>query len=215
MTTQLLGPRRGFALLAVLWIIIALGVLAITVSRTSYRALAGAQGEKDRVIGRWSAEGCIARVRAVSDAVLAEDPSRAGERWQKLDSIVAADSASTLIGCDITIRPDGRPVLARATVAELDSLPGMTPEAVAKIRQLQSLGAPLTDLVPVASALSPGARAVFDASYAELSRRVAIEPDVWVVRSRAHLGVPPTPVNVEVHLVRAGARAALIRWIEW
>jgi hypothetical protein len=201
--------------LAVLWIIIALGVLAITVSRTTYRAFAGAQGEKDRVVGRWSAEGCIARVRAVSDAVLAEDPSRAGERWQKLDSIVGADSASTLTGCDFTIRLDGRPVLARATAADLDSLPGMTPEAVAKILQLQSLGAPLTDLVPVASGLSPGARAVFDVSYAELSRRVAIEPDAWVVRSRAHLGVPPTPVNVEVRLVRAGTRAALVRWIEW
>jgi hypothetical protein len=199
----------------VLWIIIALGVLALTVSRTTYRALAGAQGEKDRVIGRWSAEGCIARVRAVSDAVLSADPFRAGEKWQKLDAIVAGDSASTLTDCDITIRMDGRPVLARATAAELDSLPGMTPEAVANILQLQSMRAPLTDLVPVAATLSPAARAVFDASYAELSRRVAVEPDAWVVRSRSHLGVPPTPVNVEVRLVRAGTRAALVRWIEW
>src|ERR1700693_1462425 len=119
MTTQSLSARHGFALLAVLWIIIALGVLAITVSRTTYRAFAGAQGEKDRVIGRWSAEGCIARLRSVSDAVLGDDPSRARERWQKLDSIVGADSASSLKGCDITIRLDGRPVLARATVAEL------------------------------------------------------------------------------------------------
>jgi hypothetical protein len=215
MTTPPLTARRGFALFAVLWIIIALGVLAITVSRTTYRALAGAQGEKDRVIGRWTAEGCIARLRAVSDAVLAEDPNRARDRWQTLDSTVEADSASALTGCDITIRVDGRPVLARATVADLNSLPGMTPEAVAKIRQMQSMGAPLTDLVPVAATLSPGARAVFDASFAELSRRIAIEPDAWVVRSRAHLGVPPTPVNVEVRLVRAGTRAALVRWIEW
>jgi hypothetical protein len=215
MTMQPSTQRRGFALLAVLWIVIALGVLAITVSRTTYRALTGAQGEKDRIIGRWSAEGCIARVRAVSDAVLAEDPSRAGEKWQKLDSIVGADSASSLTGCDFTILLGGRPVLARATAADLDSLPGMTPEAVATILQLQSMGAPLTDLVPVASALSPGARAVFDASYAQLSRRLALEPDAWVVRSRAHLGVPPTPVNVEVRLVRAGTRAALTSWIEW
>jgi hypothetical protein len=215
MTALSLAARRGFALLAVLWIIIALGVLAITVSRTTYRAMAGAQGEKDRVVGRWIAEGCIARVRAVSDAALAEDPFRASARWQKLDSIVAVDGASTLTGCDIAIRLDGRPVLARATVADLDSLPGMTPEAVAKIRQLQSMGAPLTDLVPVAAMLSSGARAVFDASYADLSRRIAIEPDAWVVRSQAHLGVPPTPVNVEVRLVRAGTRAAPVRWIEW
>ena len=214
MTTPSLSTRRGFALLAVLWIIIALGVLAITVSRVTYRALAGAQGEKDRVTGRWSAEGCIARLRAVSDAVLGEDPYRARDRWQKLDFIVGVDSASALTGCDITIRLDGRPVISRATAAELDSLPGMTPEAVAKILQLRAIR-PLTDLLPVAASLSPDARAVFDASYQELSRRLATEPDAWVVRSQAHLGVPPTPVNVEARFVRAGTRAALVRWIEW
>jgi len=108
----------------------------------------------------------------------------------------------------------GWPVISRATAAELDSLPGMTPEAVAKILQLRAIR-PLTDLLPVAASLSPDARAVFDASYQELSRRLATEPDAWVVRSQAHLGVPPTPVNVEARFVRAGTRAALVRWIEW
>jgi len=128
-----LSARRGFALLAVLWIIIALGVLAITVARVTYRAMAAAQGEHDRVIGRWNGEGCISRFRSVSDGVLAEDPYRSSDRWRWLDSIVQIDSAPTLMGCDVTIRMAGRPVLARASAAELDSLPGMTPEAVAKI----------------------------------------------------------------------------------
>jgi hypothetical protein len=207
--------RRGFALLGVLWIIITLGVLAITIARLTYRAIAAAQGEQDRVTGRWSAEGCIARVRAVSDAVLSENPYRARDRWIALDSIVEIDSAPTLLGCDVTVRTDGRPVLARAPTAELDSLPGMTPEAVAKILQLRLTSPPLTDLIRVAAALSPDARAAFDASYAQLSRRLAAEPDAWVVRSRAHFGEPPTPVNIEARFVRAGTRAALVRWVEW
>jgi hypothetical protein len=207
--------RRGFALLAVLWIIVVLGVLAITVSRVTYRSIGEAQGEQDRVIGRWSAEGCIARLRAVSDAQLGEDPYRASARWRMLDSIVDADRTRTLRGCDVTVRMDGRPVLARATTAELASLPGLTPAAVAKIQQLRSTGAPLTDLSPVAAQLSPDARAIFDAAYPELSQRLAIEPDAWMVRSQAHLGEPPTPVNIETRFIRAGTRAALVRWIEW
>jgi hypothetical protein len=215
MTRQPRSRRRGFALLAVLWIIIALGVLAITVSRVTYRALAAAQGEQDRVTGRWSAEGCVARLRAVSDGALGEDPYTASARWRMLDSIVAVEGARTLSGCDLTVRMDGRPVLARATASDLALLPGLTPEAVAKILQLRSSGAPLTDLALVAAQLSPDARALFDASYMDLSRRLATEPDAWVVRSQAHLGVPATPVNVEARFIRAGTRAALVRWVEW
>jgi type II secretory pathway pseudopilin PulG len=205
---------RGFALLAVLWIIIVLGVLAIMVSRVTYRALTGAREERDRVVGRWNAEGCIARLRAVSDAVLREDPYRARDRWQQLDSIVGIDSVAAFTGCDLTVRTTGRPVLTRASASELDSLPGMTPEAVAKLLQLRATR-PLTDLLPLAASLSPGARALFDASYADLSRRLVTEPDAWVVRSQAHLGVPPTPVNIEARFVRAGTRAALVGWKEW
>jgi hypothetical protein len=214
MTKNRRRTHRGFALLAVLWIIIALGVLAIMVSRVTYRALAGAREERDRVAGRWNAEGCIARFRAVSDAVLREDPYRARDRWQQLDSIVGMDSVAVLSGCDITIRTAGRPALTRASASELDSLPGMTPEAVAKFLQLRATR-PLTDLLPVAASLSPGARAVFDASYRELLRRLATEPDAWVVRSQAHLGVPPTPVNIEARFVRAGTRVAVVGWQEW
>lgn len=215
MRAQTAVVRRGFALLAALWMIIALGVLALTTSRVTYRAIVGAHGERDRLVGRWRAEGCIARIRAISDAVLSDDPYGASDIWRALDSVVAIDSASTLAECDVTIRIDGRPVLARASEEELSLLPGMSPEAVTTILRLRSTSPPLTDLALVAPALSPDARAVFDASYPELSRRVVSEPDAWVVRSRAHFGAPATPVNLEARFVRAGTRAALVRWVEW
>ncbi|HWP14247.1 MAG TPA: hypothetical protein VNM46_01340 [Xanthobacteraceae bacterium] len=192
-----------------------MGVLAITVARVSYRAVAGARGERDRVAGRWIAEGCIARLRAISDAVLAENPDQARDNWRMLDSMVAGETARSLTGCDMAMVMDGRPVLSRAAAADFDTLPGMTPEAVSKILEIRATRVPLTDLIVVAAALSPRARAILEASYATLSRRVVSEPDAWVVRSRAHRGLPPTPVNVEARLVRAGTRVALTQWREW
>jgi hypothetical protein len=214
MTARLFG-RRGFALLAVLWIIIGLAVLMITLARVTHRALAAAEGHSDRLRGRWIAEGCIARLRASSDAALSEDPYRASARWTMLDSVVGVDTNRTLPGCDISLSIDGRPVVSRATTAQLDSLPGMSDEAITTILRMRASDHPLTSLVPIAAELSPDARAFFDASYSELSRRIVVEPDAWVVRSRAHLGTPPTPVNIEARLVRGGTRAAIAQWVEW
>jgi hypothetical protein len=207
--------RQGFALLAVLWIIVALGVLGITASRAVHRAVASAEGERDRVAGRWVAEGCIARLRAASDAVLSEDPYSAAARWSKLDSVVGVDSVHSLPKCDLSLRVAGRPVLGRASAAELGSLPGMTNEAVAIILRMRGDKNADADLALLAAQLSRDGRAIFDEHYAELTRRLAIEPDAWVVRSRAHLGVPPTPVNIEAWFIRGGTRAALVRWVEW
>lgn len=207
--------RQGFALLAVLWIIVALGVLAITVSRAVHRAIVSAEGERDRVAGRWVAEGCIARLRAASDAALGDDPYSAAARWSKLDSVVGVDSVHSLPKCDLSLRVAGRPVLGRASASELDSLPGMTNEAVATILRMRAEGKSTANLALLAAQLSRDGRASFEAHFADLSRQLVIEPDAWVVRSRAHFGVPPTPVNIEARFIRGGTRAALVRWVEW
>lgn len=207
--------RQGFALLAVLWIIVALGVLAITASRVTHRAIASAEGERDRVTGRWIAEGCIARLRSLMDAALAADPDSAAAKWGALDSVVGVDSIRTLSKCDVSLRVAGWSVLGRTSAAELDSLPGMTGEAVATILRLRTERKSNATLALLAPQLSRDGRAIFEAHYAELSRRLVVEPDVWVVRSRAHLGVPATPVNIEAQFIRGGNRAAPVRWIEW
>jgi hypothetical protein len=209
------GTRQGFALLAVLWIIVALGVLAITASRVTHRAVSSAQAERDRVVGRWIAEGCIARLRAASDAALDQDPYSAADSWSNLDALVGVDSIHTLPGCDLSLRVGGRPVVRRASAAELDSLPGMTNEAVAAILRMRTDRKSNVNLALLAAQLSRDARAIFEAHYRELSDRLVTEPDVWVVRSRAHLGVPATPVNIEARFIRGGTRAALVRWVEW
>jgi hypothetical protein len=212
--------NTGFALLGVLWIIVGLSVLAMAMARVSWHAVTMAEIEHDRIVGRWLGEGCLARMRSVTNSLLANDPTHAAVVWRTLDRALLTDSATVIAGCELSLRTDGRIVLDRASAAELDTLPGMTTEAIARIAQMQQSRTPITDLLLVEAALTPSARALFDAHYAELLRLVTVDPDAWVVRARAHMeasavGIPPTPVNIEVRLVRAGSRAAVMRWVEW
>jgi len=209
-----MSARRGFTLLAVLWIIISLGVLAGVLGQRARRAVAVTQGAHDRIVGRWLAEGCLARWQALVNEVMSANPTQASGAWRDLERTMH-DSGAMLDGCDLDVRVDGRLMLSRATDVQLAGLPGMTPEAIARIFEFRARGEPITDLLQIEGQLSPVAKLMFDAHYAELTRVTTVEPDVWVVRSRAHVGVPPTPMNVEVRFVRGGTRAAVIRWVEW
>jgi len=205
----------GFALLGVLWIIVGLSVLALAMARVSGHAITMAEINHDRIAGRWVAEGCLARLRSVTNNVLANEPTHAIVVWRTLDRTLLTDSASAITGCDLSLKTDGRIVLDRASAAELDTLPGMTTEAIARIAQMQQAGTPITDLVLIESALTPTAKALFDAHYMELLRHLTVDPDAWLVRARAHVGTALAPVNIEARLVRAGNRAAVMRWVEW
>lgn len=211
--------RNGFALLGVLWIITGLGVVALAMGRISRRAVAQSEIEYDRIVGRWLAEGCLARLRSVTNGMLEGDPLHAPVVWQTLDRVLA-DSSAALTGCDLSLRPDGRIVLDRASAPDLDTLPGMTLEAIAHVLGMQRAGTPITNLLLIEGALTPAAKAAFDANYVALLQRITVEPDAWLVRARARVDapateIPPTPVNIEVRLVRAGSRAAVMRWVEW
>ena len=209
------APRRGFALLAVLWIIIGMSVLALATSGAGRHAVAAAQREHDRIVGRWIDEGCVERLRAVLDAAMARAQSQAAVVWRDADRVVLTDSAAAMAGCDVTMQTSGRVVWSRASEAQLDSLPGMSFEAVMKALRLRTAGAPITDVLVLEGSLSPEAKALFDMHFQDLTRLATVDPDAWAVRVRAHVGDPPTPVNVAVRLVRAGTRAAVVRWVEW
>ena len=59
-----MSTQRGFALVAVLWVVVALAGLALTASS---RAQVGAAGAESRVLavrGRWAAEACLAAAHA-------------------------------------------------------------------------------------------------------------------------------------------------------
>ena len=97
----------------------------------------------------------------------------------------------------------------------LAALPGLGPEALAHLGEQRIRGIPITDALTLAAQLSPEARASIVSRYAELSRLTTPEPDAWIVTSRNHDESSPLTAVIEVRLVRAGARAAIVRRREW
>lgn len=206
--------RRGFAMLAVLWIIVALSVLALAVGEVARHAVASVQREHDRTVGRWAAEGCISRFRAVLADSLA-GPEQTARVWRAIDTVVLGGNDARTTGCDLSARTAGRVVLGRASEQVLDSVPGMSFEATTRVLAMRTSGTPIIELQAVEASLSPEAKAVFDTHYVELSRLLTVQPDAWIIRSQSHVGQPPTPMNIEARLVRAGSRAGIVRWVEW
>jgi general secretion pathway protein K len=119
--------------------------------------------------------------------------------------------SDSVLDAVLTVEP-GRIVWDRAPPAVLASLPGMTPEAVARVMELRVRGLPVGDATTLSATLSPVAAKMLTARYGDLQRSTAAEPDAWLVTARGHDGVAPTlTATIEVRLVRAGARAAVVR----
>lgn len=119
----------------------------------------------------------------------------------RLDTLVDVDSARIAIN--------------QAPPAVLASLPGFGPEAVSRVMEIRARGDRVTDLAAFAGLLSPGARQAFEQSYASLAPRVALEPDAWIVTSRATEGSPGVAAVIEMKLVRAGTRVAVVARRTW
>jgi general secretion pathway protein K len=116
----------------------------------------------------------------------------------------------------LTVEP-GRIAVNHAPPAVLASLPGFTPEVVARIEEMRMRDAQVADLGALAGDLTPTARDEFLRAYAELAGLATVDPDAWMVRARAAVGVPAAVAVVEVKLVSAGTRTAVARrrsWIE-
>lgn len=106
--------------------------------------------------------------------------------------------------------------LTRAPAAVLAALPGFTPEAVNEVLSLraQMTDAPI-DLAVLAQRLGPDARAALTSQLQHLSSLVSAEPESWTLTSQANSGLPPILESVELRLVRAGRRAAVVNRREW
>jgi hypothetical protein len=95
--------RRGFALVAVLWVVVALAGLALTATSRARVAGAAAEARVVFVRGRWAAEACLAVAHARLDERAAE-----GLALQPLapDTIALADgSRCTVAMVDSTMMP--------------------------------------------------------------------------------------------------------------
>jgi len=100
MTTR----RDGYALLAALWVIVALSAMALTGLLVARDVVSGTQNRIALMRGRWRAEDCLERARTVMDDALS---GRVAGGWASLDRIVAVAPAVTAAACDVSLVPTG------------------------------------------------------------------------------------------------------------
>ncbi len=199
--------ERGFALLAVLWLVAALAALAM--AGTAAARVAGA-ATMNRVVlarARWAAEGCLAAVRATLDSVVrANQPLAAFDG----DTVYFATSArcwSRVVEDD----EDGRVNLNTAPAPALAALPGFGEEAVRVVLERRAFGERITDLFQVMGRVSPPARAAIMERYGELLLRVEFAPSSLVVTATGIVAGSTVRAQIEVVVVPAGTRAAVVR----
>jgi type II secretory pathway component PulK len=99
--------RHGFALLAVLWIVAGVGVLALAGSLLARRAVATARNRSSWTIARWRAEGCVARARSLIAPALVGTPAQTQHAWRSLDRLIEHDRRLRAAGCRIELRAAG------------------------------------------------------------------------------------------------------------
>ncbi len=141
-------------------------------------------------------------------------PSPRDGAFADVRELARVRGAEALVGLDSlwTVEP-ARVAVNAAPIAVLASLPGMTTEAVARLAEQRLRGEPFVDLQRFAEGLSPAARDSIVARYPELVGRVTADPDAWIVTSTGRMG--EVSAALEVVLVRAGARAAIVRRRTW
>ncbi|HEY7232701.1 MAG TPA: hypothetical protein VH539_01070 [Gemmatimonadaceae bacterium] len=300
---------KGFALVAVLWVMAGVAVLGASLTTSAREAVAAARNRVDLLRAAWRGEGCADAARSVIDEALAGGAHQTGaaSAWSSLDAIVSRSAVGQ--GCDISLRPSGttldvntadsiriRAVLTAigqsvgrtdslvdalldwqdaddtprphgaerawygdahlliprngqiASIEELRlvrgfdqiggldtlfgvdderidielaplpvlaSLSGLDREALSAIAERRANGVRLGDLSTLAAALSAASRASLLAHYPELVRLTSTTPDAWTLSSRASAGQPPITATLELLLVNAGGRAAIVRRRSW
>jgi general secretion pathway protein K len=296
---------RGFALVAVLWVMVSVAVLGASLTSSSREAVATAQNRIDLLRAAWRAEACAEGARSVIDDALATDAPNASNAssWPRLDAIV---SRSAIVqGCDLSLRPTGTTIdgntadsariravliaigqsvdradalfdwqdaddtprphgaekawyssahrltprdgpiasldelrlvrgfdqiggldtlfgvdneridINRAPLAVLTSLPGFDAATVSFIAERRINGVQVGDLSAIAAALAPNSRASLLVHYAELVRLTTTTPEAWTLSSRVAIGQPALVAMLELRLVNAGTRAAVVRRRSW
>ena len=99
-----LHDRQGFALLAVLALMVGVVAIGVTLATTTDEALDAARNRVSLTRASWVAEGCAERARSAIDEALASDPG-ADLAWRNIDSVVAASPVTA--GCDVILHPAG------------------------------------------------------------------------------------------------------------
>jgi type II secretory pathway component PulK len=183
-------------------------------------------------LGR-SAEGADSLADALADWRDADDAARpfgAEAEWYRARrlplprngpfadarEVLRVRGMDALPGIDTILSAEpGRVPLTHAGAAVLASLPGLGPEAAARMSEMRLRGERVADLAAFVGSLSPTAREQAMRRFPDLVGAVVTEPEAWIVTARGAVGVPAAVSVLEVRLVRAGDRAAIVRRRTW
>jgi hypothetical protein len=115
----------------------------------------------------------------------------------------------------LTVDGPGSVNVNAAPPAVLLAFPGLTHEAVARIEERRALGRPIPNLDALAADLSPDARSVLLAHYADLARQLTFGPPVLLCTTRGWVegigAVDRLDATIEVLVVPLPDRLAVVR----
>jgi type II secretory pathway component PulK len=107
--------RKGFVLLAVLWMLTGAAILGALIVLSSRDAFGTAANRANLTRARWIAEGCLDRARAAVDEALGDD-GITDTTWNALDRAIAR--APLTQGCTLRVSPAGVTLDVNAASAE-------------------------------------------------------------------------------------------------
>ncbi|MGH7647954.1 MAG: general secretion pathway protein GspK [Gemmatimonadaceae bacterium] len=106
--------KRGFVLLAVLWVMVGVSAVGFGLALLARRAAGTTHNRRAAAVATWLAEDCANRVEAaIGDALThrAQDSARTTEvtlrSWSRLDQAVASSPFMGGAPCGVTMRPTG------------------------------------------------------------------------------------------------------------
>src|SRR6185437_14403744 len=104
------NTRRGFVLIAVLWVMIGVSALGVGISLIARRAVAEARNRIALRAATWRAQDCVSRAQAVIAAALDHKGSSPGDStsWELLGHSLAASSLIHSNDCSVELHAAGR-----------------------------------------------------------------------------------------------------------
>jgi DNA uptake protein ComE-like DNA-binding protein len=133
---------------------------------------------------------------------------------QREIALVRGFERSAVFDSVLTVEP-GRLSINSASATALASVPGLSSEIVDRILEQRASGKPIGDVLALAARVSAAARRELLSRYPDVARLTTVDPEAWLARARGHDGLANAVETIELRLVRAGRRAAVLRGRSW
>jgi hypothetical protein len=137
-------------------------------------------------------------------------PLAAAEELHRVRGFEGASMIDSMAGIEAE-----RIFIGRAPAPVLAALPGIGPEAIARFTERRAARSPLRDIAQLADLVSPPARALLLANYAELARLTTRSPEAWTIIARSSSGEPAVTATLDLRIIYAAGRVAIVRRRSW